>query len=318
MPFLLGETQTYLVSSNTKVSGTNSQFSHKIEMPQTNIFDRVCVLNCRCAHSYYQVNENKNSFYVDIGGGEVTVTVPIGNYTKQGIANKLEECLQDTMNVNFSVTYPLDSDETQTGKLRFFLRGSLSFSFRFDSTSNDLLGIMGFETTTYNSSSNELFSEIPISTHAPLTLLLGSDIVYGQQDGNRVLQEIDLGEEDQFNDITFVQNDVLGNSRRLAHTGHRFFNFWLEDGETRELINLRGRSIIFTLLIFRANHFPNFALENLKIDNIEKIKQNEKDQIEKIEKKEKKEKKKEIINPHLEHIQKDIENKKLESSSNIS
>ena len=296
MTYLLGESSTYVINSKNRINSTDSSssFSHVIKLPAENAYDRVCLLNAVIPHSYYQVvdkssqNRGANQFNINIDDGATitvhTITIPVGNYTRFGIANVLTNLISAVI-PNSSVSYPQESLETNTGKLKFNIEnaGLDTITFTFPETLNtsyippidistskyimDIIGFLYGTKTLTIANPAVIYSEIPIHTREPDTLFINSDCVKGT-DQDFSLQEIDVSNNEQ--NIVFKQHDVLGNSRILSHNSHKFFRFTLTSSRD-DYIDLNGLDYTFTILFFAQNHESLFQLQQLKLDNIEKI-----------------------------------------------
>lgn len=302
MSYLLADTSIITINSKNRLNkdgqySSSSLFDHYIELPIGNTYDRVCLLNAKIPHSYYQVlsnNKGLNTFILRVNGVDNIITVPIGNYTKTSIAVTMTKLLSNVI-VNTTVTYPDSSTEPQTGKLTFNIPNPSLFnvSFIFDPFNsfyvNELLGV---DFMTYNMSviTNIVFvSPNVIHTRIPSTIYLGSDLV-NSYNSSYYLQEFDTGNQ-SFGDIVFNQTDVQGNSRTLTNANHRTFSFYLVD-DNDIIIDLNGNDITFSLLFYRHNEESLFQIEQIKLDNIEKLNKTRDQVAENIEKLEKENRKK--------------------------
>lgn len=155
MTYSLGETTTIIVSSKNrlnKATTTPNLFDVQFDLPVGNNYNRVCVLSAKIPHSFYQVLDNTsgngrgNRFDFDVDGVSTEITIPVGNYTKHGIAQVLTEKLH-TVRAGSTCTFPDDTTETQTGKLTFNIPsdGVEQISFIFAKKSFYLTELMGFD-----------------------------------------------------------------------------------------------------------------------------------------------------------------------------
>lgn len=158
---------------------------------------------------------------------------------------------------------------------------------------------------------NVIYSEKTPHTKIPSVLKIGTDLVYGNK-GDYTLQVIDVGNQGEgFDDIIFQQNDILGNSKTLANKNRKVFNFYIEN-EDVELIDFNGSDVVFTILFFQHNQIALFQLEEIKLQNFEKLNKTKKLIEQEIQKREKqtlkdnKQKSEDLIKRQEDDFQKNI------------
>ena len=72
--------QIYYINSQYRTTGSNSKFSYEVKIPQTEKYDRVCVLQASIPLSFYLVRNGINTFTLTQLGVDTVITVPEGNY----------------------------------------------------------------------------------------------------------------------------------------------------------------------------------------------------------------------------------------------
>ena len=286
MSYILGNPNTFVLNTRFRLNKDESSAQPKfaVVMDEFNQFDRVCLLDLKIPHTYYQVLNRPKTFGTNTfqihnitKATFTTIQIPEGNYTKHGISNVLESLIERNYMFGSTVTFPLDTCHTLDGKLTFSVNNpdNDEIEFIFDAfDSHYILLLLGFPSIdgTYPltiANPAVLKSVQPIQTKHPRSLSLNSDIVGGQKD-IYALAEIDVGVSQDFSDIVFQQQDVLGNSRQIANSNHKFFNFNITD-ENGEQIDLNGADWSMTILVYKINDESVFNLRELKLKNIEKI-----------------------------------------------
>lgn len=171
MSYLIGETSSYIINSKYRTSqiDDSARFSFEIDLPDFNNYDRVCILDAKLPHTYYQsLNYGRNGmnvFVLTSNGVEYPITVPIGNYSKQGLATVLQEIIVKII-PNSTVTFPLDVEGRQQGKLRFYFHGGNNVSMAFFNNRIKESSITDQELDAFNATLTSL--SLPIITKAEL------------------------------------------------------------------------------------------------------------------------------------------------------
>lgn len=127
MSYALGNISIYTLNTKNRIdNGDNPSVSrHEIKLPNGNLYDRVVMLSCSIPYSYYQVldfigeqSNQGNLFQIRVNAINYDYEIPVGNYTRFGIANKMQELIRADF-PTATVTYPYDVGGTQDGKLTF-------------------------------------------------------------------------------------------------------------------------------------------------------------------------------------------------------
>ncbi len=80
-----GDNRVFYIDSANKISGTDTNFDVKIDLPKNN-YTRVALLQLSCPKSFYNFSTGKNTFILNEENVDYTITVPVGNYGKTNLA----------------------------------------------------------------------------------------------------------------------------------------------------------------------------------------------------------------------------------------
>ena len=111
------QNRIYYINSENRISGTSSNFTYQIDIPEGLRIDSCCVLSMTIPKSYYLVRNKYNQVTVTFDGVPFVVTVPRGNYTAVNFMPVLVSLLNDLKNPDGSSvgTFSMTRD-TITGK----------------------------------------------------------------------------------------------------------------------------------------------------------------------------------------------------------
>src|SRR6185312_10323063 len=111
----------FYINSRDRTSGTDGNFSAIVQIPQTQAFDSVVVLDVLIPKSYYLVQTNQNTFTLQEGSQQATVTIPVGNYNRNNFQSVLQTQLRAASPNGWvhSVTYPNTTTNPDTGKYTY-------------------------------------------------------------------------------------------------------------------------------------------------------------------------------------------------------
>src|SRR5690554_6423581 len=97
-------------------NGTHSKFSYKIDMKGA-VYNKMCLLQAIIPKSYYMIDSGNNTFVLDEGGQEATITIPVGNYSRESFMNKLTTLLNNASpnGFTYSMSVPNTLTDPETG-----------------------------------------------------------------------------------------------------------------------------------------------------------------------------------------------------------
>ena len=253
------------IDSSRRVSGTNTSFTYKVNIPFPNNFTRACICDAVIPKSYYNVASPYNSLTITELGLSTTVTMAESNYSMDSnfpnntstITNvPFMNVLVTALNIasanlghgwSYSMTFPNHKTVAQTGKFTFNVSGNTgqpTFTF----SQNSLYEQLGFNAnTSYTFSGNTLTSPNVIYLQSERTLFIHSDII--QNFDNNILQEIYVGQVAPFSSIIFNQQESFMHSHKFTNKETNIYMFRLSDENDND-INLNGVTWNFTIVLF--------------------------------------------------------------------
>ena len=241
--------QMCYINSQKQISGSNSNFMYKLDIPYDNPYTRVVVLYCVIPKAFYNVASPYNTFKLIENGVTVTITLTEGDYSRDTLKQHVTTQLNNNSPNGFTyaiTTSPIAGPET--GKFNFTVAGNGVIQPILSFTSTSLYEQLGFDADSDNSFiGNTLISTNVMYLQLERTLFIHSDLT-NTYDSN-ILQEIYSGSVPMFYNIIFKQKLPLLYAKPFSKKFNTVFNFILTDENGSE-INLNGLSWNFTLLFF--------------------------------------------------------------------
>ena len=158
------------------------------------------------------------------------------------------------------MSFPSSYSQASTGKYTWTVSGNGSTQPAFIIT-DSLYEQLGFpENTTANFVGNMLTSASVAKFIPEDSLYLHSDIV---EDTESILQEIFHSNSIPFSNAVFICPDVQGYSKKLRTNQSNTYSFSLCDENGRQL-NLNGVGMLFTLILFKRESFPEMFRNYMK------------------------------------------------------
>ena len=233
----------YYINSENRISGSSSNFSYAIDIPEGQRIDTCCVLSMTIPRSYYLVRRNQNSVTLTTDGIAQTFQIPLGNYNAANFITTLLGIINNLAVGTFAMTL-----STITGKYTYTYTGSAStISFSFPAPS--MIGHqMGFDQGSVNSFvGGTLVSANVLDFVSTSTLFLHSDMV---DDSTSILQECYSDNSQPFSNLVYNCQFSGMYSKKMRSSSSEVFNFWLTDENDLE-VNLNGHDICVTLLLYK-------------------------------------------------------------------
>ncbi len=264
---LIGNSKKFYINSRDRVSGNDGDFTAMVQLPSSNKFDRVALLQCLIPKSYYLINLKNRTFQIDesltFGGTIRTITLDLGNYTRRSfqtqLTNKLNIGVPNTF--VYQVNYPNISTEAETGKYIYTVTGNdIQPSII---TTDRLFEPLGFDPSSTNTFiADEIQSKNVIKLQLEDTLFIHSDICSNETDN--VLQEI-LGSRNDpsFSNVTFSNFSVEAYSKLLTSNTNNVYRFHLTD-EDGFNIDLNGLNMEFTIVLYQKNPIWDMLTDFMK------------------------------------------------------
>lgn len=233
----------YYINSENRISGTSSNFSYQIDIPEGQKIDTCCVLAMTIPRSYYLVRRNQNSVTLTTDGLSQTFQIPLGNYTAMNFITTLLGIINSLAVGTFAMIL-----STITGKYTYTYSGSASsISFSFPAPS--MIGHqMGFnQGSTVSFLGNTLVSANVLDFISTSTLYLHSDMV---DDSTSILQDVNSDNSTPFSNLVYNCQNPNMYSKKIQSKGSSIFNFSLTDEHNLE-VNLNGHDFCITLLLYK-------------------------------------------------------------------
>ena len=234
------------LDSEERISGTSSNFSYAIDIPDGAKYDTCCVLSMTIPRSYYLVRSGQNRAILVLDGVEHPFEIPPGNYNADNFSEILLAILTGIavaagMPAAFTITF-----STITGKYTYAYSGLGTASFKFENPSR-LGHQMGFDEISENHFvAGVLTSKNVVNFVSTSTLFLHSDMV---DDGTDILQEVYADNSVPFSNLVYNCRVPGLYAKKLRNNTSSLFNFSLCDEHDKE-VNLNGHEILFTLILY--------------------------------------------------------------------
>lgn len=233
------------VDSEERISGSASNFSYAIDIPDGAKYDTCCVLAMTIPRSYYLIRPGQNKAILILGGEEHPFEIPPGNYNADNFAEALLAILNQWG--QFTITLSMI-----TGKYTYAYSGLGTASFKLEDPSR-LGHQMGFDEISEN---HFVTTGMPVSTLqsknvvnfvSTSTLFLHSDMV---DDSTDILQEVYADNSVPFSNLVYNCRVPGMYAKKLRSNTSSLFNFSLCDEHDKE-VDLNGHDICITLILYR-------------------------------------------------------------------
>lgn len=257
---LITHKKLYYINSKNRISGTNSRFTINIPFTNEDNFDRVAVLQATIPKSFYLVQSGQNTFTLTEGVSSVTITIPIGNYSRRSLQDTVQDLLNTAspFGLVYTVTWPA-VNEANTGKFTFTCNnGGIQPIFTF--SDNNIAQYLGFNpSSSYQFSAYSLTSANVINLQNNNIIYLHSDICTNGNDD--VLQEIYTAAGDPtYSNIHYENYDFEAYSKQLVSKSKTLYEFYLTDKNQIE-VDLNGVDFHMTLVLFKHNDISQLMRE---------------------------------------------------------
>lgn len=261
---LIANKRIFYVDSHQRISGTHSNFSYQLEYNNED-FDHCVVLQASIPKSYWLIQNGENTFVLDEISNQVTITMPVGNYSRSSFAYQLQYQL-NTYSPNgwtYQISIPNSSMTGDTGLYTWTVTGNGGVQPRFIFT-DYLYEQFGFEpNSSYVFTADTLTSINVVKFQLEDSIFIHSDIANNGIDN--VLQEILGVQNTDYANIIYVCPDVEAYAKPITTKNNNIYHFQLTDEDGAE-INLNGQNIVFTLMLFKKNPVYHLVSEFLKLN----------------------------------------------------
>ncbi|HVT63452.1 MAG TPA: hypothetical protein VHD33_08210 [Legionellaceae bacterium] len=251
------------IDSRKRLSGTDSNFTYSIPLPDDHNFTHVTLLNALIPKSYYLIQVGFNTFQLQENSNIVTITVPIGNYTLSAFESIISNLLT-TNSPNgwtYSISYP-NSTQPDTGKLTYTVSGNSSQpSLIFGP---DLFEPFGFfQNSTNTFVNNTLVSTCVIKLVSEDRLILHSSLVNNPNIDNIIIS-INSATNIPFSSISWINFAPEYRSHKLVNNAVKVASFSLTD-EAGRILDLNGLNMNLTLAFYRKDNIFDVIRNFIKL-----------------------------------------------------
>lgn len=277
------------IDSRNRISGTSTNFTYRIDLPPNN-FNRVCLLQASIPKSWYLFDNTNNTFILreidqvsPFGTYNLTITVPVGNYTRINLASIVTSLLNtasDSISAGpftntYTVSYPTSS-QTNTNK---FTYTSTSVSYErlktasFIFSDNNCNIPFGFNEGTYPFSNGTsvigtLISSNAINLASKTRLFLKSNLCPLANKQN--LQEIFTNNVQDNGIVVYQQNEIDANSKLFNSNDDSLFSFQLCD-RFGYVVDLNGLDMVFSIYLYTYDNTNEYIKNDIILKNLKSI-----------------------------------------------
>lgn len=256
----------FYVDSHNRLSGSHSDFNYQFDFQGQN-FDYAVVLQATIPKSYYLVQNGQNTFNLQELSSTVTISLPIGNYSRSSFKAQLQTSLNAASpnGWTYTVSIPNTAVTADTGYYTITVTGNSGQpSFIIGTYLYEQLGLN--PNTTYTFVSNSLTSVNVVNFQLQDSLFIHSDLSNNGIDD--VLQEILGVDSPSYGNIVYICPSVEAYEKKLSTNNNNVYHFKLTD-EDDNLLDLNGQNIVISLLFFKKQNVYEMIKKMIKINLLE-------------------------------------------------
>ena len=246
-----GAHRVYHVNTIFKSSGTNEHFSYAMQIPSSEAYDRVVLLQAAIPNTFYLIQEEYNTFILREDEVDTTITIPPGNYSAKVFGRVVGQLMTDASpnSWSYTIVLPNQSIEAQTGKFTYSVTGNSSQpSIICSDKVNEQLGFAIDSTNVFVE--NRLVSTTTVNFGPEATMFIHSNLAdNGDTD---ILQEIYAGNTENLAYITYQCTAPELYSKTLQTNRSNTFYFSLTN-EKNQLLNLHGVDMLLTVALYKKD-----------------------------------------------------------------
>ena len=252
------------IDSKHRLSGTDSNFTYPIKLPDDREFTHVALLNALIPKSYYLIQDGGNTFQLQEGLTIVTITIPLGNY----LLNTWKAVLTSLLNSNspnswvYAITYPNISSQADTGKFTYSVTGNTSQpSLIFDNILYEPFGFLGATTNAFTA--NSLVSATVLKLQSEDRLIIHSSLVNNPNSDN-ILISINAATSVPFSSVSWINYAPEYRAHRLMSQQNKTASFSLTN-EHGTVLDLNGLNMNLTLIFYKEDNIYDVIRNFIKI-----------------------------------------------------
>lgn len=228
------------IDSSERIHGSATNFAVRVNLPQNNNFSKCSVSYCEFPKSFYLSETGYNTFSLDeaAGGGDQTVTIPVGYYDASSLATALGTALTAASSNGYTYTVSYSS---LTNKYTFSHdAGSAEFTITTDTLWEKILGF----NNDLSSSSGTATSDNQINLQRYDALYLTASNISNNND--QVLLTLYPSGVADGGIVSYTSPDVMLNAVNVSNRNLNEITFSLRD-KNNNVIELNGGNIRFVL-----------------------------------------------------------------------
>ena len=117
---LIKSKKLFYIDSHNRLSGTHSNFTYQLDYKNED-YDHCVVLQASIPKSYWLIQNNQNTFTLDEISNQVTISIPVGNYSRSSFAYQLQYQLNTNSpnHYTYQISIP---NSSLTGGTGFYTR----------------------------------------------------------------------------------------------------------------------------------------------------------------------------------------------------
>lgn len=263
---MLSNSRVVHVNSADRITGTNEQFTYSINMSPDEHYTHCCVLQASVPYSYFLVQGTYNTFELKEGVSSTTITVPAGNYNEHSFSVVVVSLLNANSPNGFvyAMTKKNSFNDTDDGKFYYTVsnNGGVQPQFVFGNYLHEQFGFTSNSTNAFVADS--LVSTNVINFIPEQTLYIYSDLVkISKNNTDGVLQEIFANNNKPFTCVNYQCQAFEAYSKEINDTKTNSFTISLQN-ENGQIMNLNGRNMLITLLLYKKEDFYQIAKQYIK------------------------------------------------------
>lgn len=264
------DSEIFYVNSLDRTSGTTSDFTYTFSGLQFDRYDRVVLLSGLIPKSYYIIRSENRTFVLSENDVEVTVTMPVGNYTRTSFRQVLQTQINAVASYTYAITNETIATSQDTGKYTYTVSGNSGVQPKFIfSDVNTLYEQMGFDSGSTNTfSADTLTSSDVINLAQESTIFLKSDIIVPSGAQNNILHAFYTTSQASYGVIGVENSIPEWTSRHLSSKTSDTFRFYLVN-ENNQQIDLNGQNFVFTLLFYKENNIDRIIKKFIKLSALQ-------------------------------------------------
>lgn len=255
----LGGSRIVNINSEERSHGTHENGTYTITVSADESYSHCCVLQASIPVSYYLIPDGRNTFQVDLGDAKTptTITVPPGNYTALAFS-KVVTALLNELDSNYVWKITMNNSLTNVtdGKFKYSVTSPGGAPPPNDPSiivSTHMYEQFGFNKNSTNLIVDELYSTNVVNFVPEQTLYLQSSLVETQKNNSDgLLQEVFASNAVAFSFVRYQCTTFEAYSKRMSNPKANSFSISLQN-EAGDIMNLNGRNMTMTILLFNPN-----------------------------------------------------------------